>query len=305
VSSPVLLLVDDSQAILAFEEAVLGAHYTIVKATGGVEGLRLAREVNPAAMLLDLSMPEVDGEQVLTEMKADPKLRAIPVIVVSNEHSRADACIRQGAADFVPKPIRKETLQGVVERVLAQSRATAGAGDVGVLFLEAGGVLVAVKLAIVRAVALQPETVSIETGYRFFGQMFHFRGAPVAVLDVAEWVGREHGQPLVDRKVVIVKALPLLALSVDDVREPELVPAARIARGAPDADVASVVAAVTTAMVRTEGGGGVPLVEPAAAVPVELRERLPGLLWAASESASPTPSVSSRPPPSAASPPSP
>jgi CheY-like chemotaxis protein len=284
MTAPVLLLVDDSQAILAFEEAVLGAHYFITKATGGKQALRMARELSPAAVLLDLSMPEMDGEQVLAEMKADPSLRGIPVIVVSNEHSRADSCIKRGAADFVPKPIRKEMLRAVVERVLEHARASAGAGQLGVLVLETAGVLLGVKLAIVRAVALQPETRPIDSGCPFLREMLLFRGAPVSVLDVAEWLGREHRQPLLDRKVVIVKALPLLALCVDDVREPELVPAARITRGDASGQVPSPIAEVTTAIVQIDSApAGVPLVEPGAAVPMGLRDRLPGLLWEASD----------------------
>jgi CheY-like chemotaxis protein/chemotaxis signal transduction protein len=283
VSSPLLLLVDDSQAILAFEEAVLGAHYSIVKAAGGHEALGLARELRPAAVLLDLSMPEIDGEQVLAEMKADPDLRAIPVIVVSNEHSRADACLRSGAADFIPKPIRKETLTAVVERVLEQARAAAGVGNLGVLFVETAGVLLALKLSIVRGVALQPETRPLDTGCSFLREAFTFRGAPVAVLDVAEWLGREHRQPLVDRKVVIVRAMPLLALCVDDVREPELVSADRITRGEAGEHTPSPIAEVAVATVRLEAGpspdASVPLIEPAAAVPFDVRARLPGLLW--------------------------
>jgi CheY-like chemotaxis protein/chemotaxis signal transduction protein len=279
VSSPLLLLVDDSQAILAFEEAVLGAHYQIAKAGGGREGLRMARQIHPAAMLLDLSMPEMDGEQVLAHMKADPELAAIPVIVVSNEHSRADSCLRAGAADFVPKPIRKETLQAVVARVLEAARAAAAEGEVGVLVLETASVLLAVELRRMRAVALQPETRRIDTGHRFLAEMFHFRGEPIAVLDVASWLGVAHRQPLVDRKLAIVTESPL-ALCVDDVHEPELVPGSRIVRGEAAAAHHTLLPTATRGIATAvlELGDGVPLVDPAAAVPAALRSRLSGIL---------------------------
>jgi CheY-like chemotaxis protein/chemotaxis signal transduction protein len=282
VSAPPLLLVDDSQAILAFEEAVLGAYYAITKAASGPEALRMAREVRPAAILLDLSMPEMDGEQVLAVLQADAELKTIPVIVISNEHSRADACLKGGAADFIPKPIRKETLRAVVERVLEQAQAALAEGSVGVLLLETAGVLLAIKLDIVRAATLQPETRAIDTGCPFLHEMFHFRGAPVGVLDVAAWLGLPHRQPIGDRKLVVVKNLPLLALCVDDVLEPELVSRARIRRGEREAWAPAPIGTIAVGTVQAgPGGAKVPLVEPAAAVPIDLRERLPGLLWSA------------------------
>jgi CheY-like chemotaxis protein len=284
--------VDDSQAILAFEEAVLGGHYTLAKATGGREGLRLARALSPAAILLDLSMPEMDGEQVLRALKADDATRSIPVIIVSNEHARAQACLKDGASDFVPKPIRRDALLSAVERVLSRSRATAEAEQLGVLVVEAAGVLVGIKLDAVRAVALQPETRPIDAGCPFLCEMVDFRGVSVGVLDLAAWLGKDHDRPAVDRKLVVVRTSPPLALCVDDVREPELVPAMRVARGDSLQRARAPLAEAAVAMVSIAGAAEeVPLVELALLLPPPVRDRLPGVLAACAGRPSAPPSM--------------
>ena len=57
--------------------------FTAVAASSGAQGLRIAREIRPAAITLDVVMPQMDGWAVLTAIKADPDLAAIPVIMLS------------------------------------------------------------------------------------------------------------------------------------------------------------------------------------------------------------------------------
>src|SRR5215813_15046251 len=57
--------------------------FRVITADSGEQALRRAREVQPDLILLDLMMPEMDGWQVLTALKADPQLRSIPVVVAS------------------------------------------------------------------------------------------------------------------------------------------------------------------------------------------------------------------------------
>jgi CheY-like chemotaxis protein/chemotaxis signal transduction protein len=281
MSAPHLLLVDDSHAILAFEEAVLGAHYTISKAAGGGEALQLMRDLRPAIVLLDLSMPEMDGEEVLARMKSDASLRDIPVIVVSTEHHRADACLKAGAVDFIPKPIRADSLRAVVERVLAQTERDVEGTSLGVLFVETCNVRAGIPLDTVVTVALQPATIPVVSGCPFLRELFVFRQAPVALLDMADWLGKAHARPLVDRKIVIVEHAPLIALSVDDVSSPEVIPPRRVHR--PDGATGSqtgVLAAVTIATVETDRGE-VPVIDVQAMVSPELEGSLHALLKAA------------------------
>jgi CheY-like chemotaxis protein len=131
VSLPSLLLVDDSDAILALEKAILSGHYSLHTASNGREALEKVGRLQPAAVLLDLSMPEMDGDEVLQKMKADPAMADVPVIIISSEKSRAEACLGLGAEAFLAKPFRAEDLLSKVATALenARRRSRAAAGQ--------------------------------------------------------------------------------------------------------------------------------------------------------------------------------
>ncbi|MBW1783694.1 MAG: response regulator [Deltaproteobacteria bacterium] len=79
-----ILVVDDEPDSVSFLESVLEENgYDYVSAGDGVEGLKLAREEKPVLILLDLIMPEKSGILMFQELKSDPELRKIPIIVVS------------------------------------------------------------------------------------------------------------------------------------------------------------------------------------------------------------------------------
>jgi signal transduction histidine kinase/CheY-like chemotaxis protein len=123
---PTVLVIDDERATHDFLGRELDARgYRVVHASGGLEGLRLAREVRPDAITLDVIMPEVDGWAVLRELKADPALRDIPVVLVTILGDQ-EMGYALGAADFLTKPINAETLA----RVLGRYRAGDGWAEV-------------------------------------------------------------------------------------------------------------------------------------------------------------------------------
>lgn len=222
MSLPHLLLVDDSEAVLAFEKAALSGHYAISTAVNGREALAKAEQVGPAAILLDLSMPEMDGDEVLARLQDAPELRHIPVIIISSEKLRAEACMRNGAKAFLPKPVRAQELLPLVERVLQDARAAARAGNIAVLFVSVGSIELGLPLESVRNVLHQTATRPLPLGPAYLSQMFELHGEPVAVLDLARRLGVEHAQPVLDRKLVVVQREGArLALCVDDVRDPE------------------------------------------------------------------------------------
>jgi CheY-like chemotaxis protein len=88
----------------------------VVTARGGQEGLRLVRELRPAAITLDITMPDLDGWTVLAAIKGDPELAATPVVLMSivDQKNRGYAL---GAADYLVKPVDRikllETLTGI------------------------------------------------------------------------------------------------------------------------------------------------------------------------------------------------
>lgn len=89
--------------------------FKTVLAEDGERGLKLARELHPAAITLDILMPGMDGWKILGEMKADPELADIPVIVASILDEK-DMGFSLGAADYLTKPIERERLLDLIRR---------------------------------------------------------------------------------------------------------------------------------------------------------------------------------------------
>jgi CheY-like chemotaxis protein len=112
-----VLTIDDDPAVLELLERYLTKEgYRVVAATSGAEGLRLAAEIRPSAITLDVLMPEMDGWQVLRSLKTHSELSNTPVVIVSMTDDMAQG-FALGAADFLVKPVDRGRLLGVVERI--------------------------------------------------------------------------------------------------------------------------------------------------------------------------------------------
>jgi CheY-like chemotaxis protein len=112
----VLAIDDDPDVILLLKENLADAGYRVVGAGSGAEGLRLARELKPSAITLDIIMPDADGWQVLHGLKADPATRDIPVLLLSVVDQK-DLGFRLGAADYLLKPFERDELIAALQRV--------------------------------------------------------------------------------------------------------------------------------------------------------------------------------------------
>ncbi len=257
-----VLVVDDSEAILAFARAVLSASYLVTTARNGREGLELCRRLVPDIVLLDLSMPELDGEGVLQQLKADDQLAPIPVIIVSSEQARAAACVANGGATAcMAKPLRAEALLALVGRTLSAARVKAAHGSLAVLPLRIGTMNLAIPLADVRHVLLQPATRPLPGGPSYLAAFFELFGESVCVLDLAARFGVDHEKPVVDRILVVVEYERVkLALCVDGVHDPEAVLPADIQSVVPDAGE---LAGALRAVVKT-AHGSIPVLHPPA-----------------------------------------
>ena len=113
-----LLFVDDEEEFLAtIEEFFTGLGYTVFTARNGQEGLLRAKEHQPRAIFLDISMPHMDGTETLQLIREiDPDIR---IIVVSGYASAplARELLQQGAYDFFQKPADLIQLHEAVERI--------------------------------------------------------------------------------------------------------------------------------------------------------------------------------------------
>jgi signal transduction histidine kinase/CheY-like chemotaxis protein len=113
---PTVLVIDDDAQARDLMQRFLGQQgLHMVGAASGEEGLRLARELRPAVITLDVLMPGMDGWAVLMALKADPDLAPIPVIMATflDEESLGFAL---GATDFLTKPINREHLARLLEK---------------------------------------------------------------------------------------------------------------------------------------------------------------------------------------------
>jgi GAF domain-containing protein/CheY-like chemotaxis protein len=107
---PLVLVVDDDATVRELVERHLKrAGFAVVTASGGKEGLRRIQELRPAAVTLDIMMPDLDGWTVLAAMKGDPALASIPVVLMSmvDQKNRGYAL---GAADYLVKPVDRTKL---------------------------------------------------------------------------------------------------------------------------------------------------------------------------------------------------
>ncbi|HYI51268.1 MAG TPA: ATP-binding protein [Microbacterium sp.] len=114
---PVVVVVEDDRASLDLITAYLdGLGVRIALARDGIEGLELIRSLSPAAVVLDIRLPGLDGWEVLTRVRADEATRSVPVIVVSilDEKHRG---MTMGAAEYLIKPVARDALIGALRRV--------------------------------------------------------------------------------------------------------------------------------------------------------------------------------------------
>ncbi len=222
MASSLLLWADDSEAILTFGRAALAGRFDVATATNGREALDKIQKLEPAVVILDLSMPELSGEEVLDACRSDPKLVHLPIIVASAEHERAHACLARGADAVLVKPIDAETLLGVVNNALMDAERRRQTAAFAILPVAVGGVRLGIPLAAVRAVIPEVACQELAVGAPYLSEVFEYEGVPVCVLDLATRLAVRPSEPRLERKLVLLDLDRwLLAIRVDRVSDPE------------------------------------------------------------------------------------
>jgi two-component system OmpR family response regulator/two-component system alkaline phosphatase synthesis response regulator PhoP len=113
-----ILVCDDDPSLRELVRAVLGPRYRFVEAADGTEALQLTRELQPDLMVLDVMLPGLSGIEVLEEIRTDPELRDLKVVVITAwSHAEIDAQVA-GADRFVSKPFDPDELSTAVEELL-------------------------------------------------------------------------------------------------------------------------------------------------------------------------------------------
>ncbi len=101
-----ILVIEDEYFLLDFYESKLEAcGFKPIRASGGAEGIRVAKSKLPDLIILDILMPSVDGFQVLREIKKNKSTKDIPVLIFSNLSQRAEIKkgLELGAKEFIVK----------------------------------------------------------------------------------------------------------------------------------------------------------------------------------------------------------
>lgn len=119
-----LLLADDDPDIREVVPLVLEPYgFQTVVAADGREGLRMAREQRDVELIVvDLMMPIVSGEEMVGQLKADPVLRRIPVVVLSGDNLASQQAAALGATACLRKPVDLTTLVSTLDGIVARRR---------------------------------------------------------------------------------------------------------------------------------------------------------------------------------------
>jgi two-component system cell cycle response regulator DivK len=120
----VIAVVEDNADNRLLVDAILGGRFVLHEYVTGIQALDAMRKRVPALVLLDVSLPGMDGLEVLTRMRVDPMLRGVPVVALTAHAMAGDRerYLAAGFDDYVAKPIEDEdVLIGAIERLLSRA----------------------------------------------------------------------------------------------------------------------------------------------------------------------------------------
>jgi len=116
-----ILIIEDEEVMLdLLQRKLINNGYEISIARNGEDGLKMAKEIKPDLILLDIIMPKMNGMEVLEEMQKDKELKSMPVIIISNSGQpvELDKAKKLGAKDWLVKT--EFDPQEVVDKVVKQ-----------------------------------------------------------------------------------------------------------------------------------------------------------------------------------------
>ncbi len=118
LTKPIVLICDDEEGIRESFKLILSDLYDLHFAENGLKGLEMLKTLSPAAMLLDIKMPKLNGMETLKQIK---KLKpTLPVIIVTGYQSveLAQEALKNGASDYIPKPFDSKQILKAISKIL-------------------------------------------------------------------------------------------------------------------------------------------------------------------------------------------
>ncbi len=119
MTMPKILIIEDVEMNLDLLVQLLEEDYALVTAGDGVAGLEAARRERPDAILMDLSLPLMDGWELARRLKDDPALAAIPLVALTAHAMRGDEerALAAGCDGYLAKPVDEDALFALLARV--------------------------------------------------------------------------------------------------------------------------------------------------------------------------------------------
>lgn len=119
---PSILVIEDNADIADSLVTIIRAmDFRVLLALNGLDGLALAARFRPTGILLDLMLPDMNGVEVLRELKRTRELRGIPVHIMSSK-DRDETLLEAGAIGFAQKPVSEDDVRGVVHNLVQESQ---------------------------------------------------------------------------------------------------------------------------------------------------------------------------------------
>jgi CheY-like chemotaxis protein len=122
----ILYVEDNEDNVYMLKNRLTRAGFTVIVATDGAEGVAMAASEQPDLVLMDLSLPGMDGEEATRRIKADPATKRIPVIALTANAMAGDRekALAAGCDDFDTKPVELERLLGKIRALTPAERGT-------------------------------------------------------------------------------------------------------------------------------------------------------------------------------------
>ena len=117
-AKPIVLICDDEEGIRESFKLILSDLYDLHIAENGLRAMEILKTLSPAAMLLDIKMPKLNGMETLKQIK---KLKPnLPVIIVTGYQSveLAQEALKNGASDYIPKPFDSKQILKAISKIL-------------------------------------------------------------------------------------------------------------------------------------------------------------------------------------------
>lgn len=128
---PTIVIVEDDVHIAQLLEQMLEDDYTIVRASNGALGVDAVRVNRPDLVVMDLTMPVMDGASAIRALRSDPETASVPIVALSASRESDDIsrAIASGADAYAPKPIDPARLKSVIARLLTRPTTTTRLSD--------------------------------------------------------------------------------------------------------------------------------------------------------------------------------